>query len=162
MSLKCKLEEYKDDDESYYEKSPFQLSGGEKKLVSIAGILAMEPDILIFDEPTAGIDPETKRKLIKLFKELNEVYHKTIIIIVHDMNIAYDCAKRVLVLKDSELIFDSTPYDLFVNHKEIVDIAHIDNPDVLRIIDNIYEKTGIKIDKHINNLNMLVEVLANE
>ena len=149
-------------DESYYEKSPFQLSGGEKKLVSIAGILAMEPDILIFDEPTAGIDPETKRKLIKLFKELNEVYHKTIIIIVHDMNIAYDCAKRVLVLKDSELIFDSTPYDLFVNHKEIVDIAHIDNPDVLRIIDNIYEKTGIKIDKHINNLNMLVEVLANE
>ena len=149
-------------DESYYDKSPFQLSGGEKKLVSIAGILAMEPDILIFDEPTAGIDPETKRKLIKLFKELNEVYHKTIIIIVHDMNIAYDTAKRVLVLKDSKLIFDSTPYDLFVNHKDIVESSHIDVPDVLRIIDEIYDKTGMVIDKKTKNLNELVEVLANE
>ena len=149
-------------DESYYEMSPFQLSGGEKKLVSIAGILAMEPDILIFDEPTAGIDPETKRKLIKLFKELNEVYHKTIIIIVHDMNVAYDCAKRVLVLKNSELIFDSTPYDLFVNHMDIVKSANIDIPDVLKIIDSIKKEKGIDLDKHIRSLNELVEVLTNE
>ena len=149
-------------DESYYEMSPFQLSGGEKKLVSIAGILAMEPDILIFDEPTAGIDPETKRKLIKLFKELNEVYHKTIIIIVHDMNVAYDSAKRVLVLKNSELIFDSTPYDLFVNHMDIVKDANIDVPDVLKIIDSIKIEKGIELDKHIRSLNELVEVLTNE
>ena len=149
-------------DESYYEMSPFQLSGGEKKLVSIAGILAMEPDILIFDEPTAGIDPETKRKLIKLFKELNEVYHKTIIIIVHDMNVAYDSAKRVLVLKNSELIFDSTPYDLFVNHMDIVKDANIDVPDVLKIIDSIKIEKGIELDKHIRSLNELVEVLSNE
>ena len=149
-------------DESYYDKSPFQLSGGEKKLVSIAGILAMEPDILIFDEPTAGIDPETKRKLIKLFKELNEIYHKTIIIIVHDMNVAYECCKRVLVLKDSELIYDSTPYDLFVNNMDIVRSANVDTPDVLRIIDEINLKTGRNLDKHIKTLNELVEVLANE
>lgn len=148
--------------EEYYEKSPFQLSGGEKKLVSIAGILAMEPDILIFDEPTAGIDPETKRKLIKMFIELNKEYHKSIILIVHDMNIVNECADRVLVLNNGELIFDSTPYDLFNNHKEIVELANIDLPDSYRIIDNIEAKTGIKLDKHIKSLNELVEVLSNE
>lgn len=146
-------------DESFFEKSPFMLSGGEKKLVSIAGILAMEADILIFDEPTAGIDPSTRNKLLKLFKELNEKENKSIILITHDMNIVNEYSKRVLLMKDGELIFDGTPYKLFIENRNLVKNSNIDLPDCLRIIDLIEEKTNLSIDKNIKGLNDLCEVL---
>ena len=146
-------------DESFFEKSPFMLSGGEKKLVSIAGILAMEPDILIFDEPTAGIDPSTRNKLLKLFKELNEKENKSIILITHDMNIVNEYSKRVLLMKDGELIFDGTPYKLFIENRNLVKNSNIDLPDCFRIIDLIEEKTNLSIDKNIKGLNDLCEVL---
>ena len=149
-------------DESFYEKSPFLLSGGEKKLVSIAGILAMEPDILIFDEPTAGIDPSTKKKLLKLFKEFNEVHHKSIIIITHDMNIVNSYAKRVILMKKGRIALDSTPYELFKENSDIVKDSNIDLPDTYTLIDFIEEKTGIKIDKHLKNLDEIAEVLTYE
>ena len=146
-------------DESFFEKSPFMLSGGEKKLVSIAGILAMEPDILIFDEPTAGIDPSTRNKLLKLFKELNEKENKSIILITHDMNIVNEYSKRVLLMKDGELIFDGTPYKLFIENRNLVKNSNIDLPDCFRIKDLIEEKTNLSIDKNIKGLNDLCEVL---
>lgn len=146
-------------DESFFEKSPFMLSGGEKKLVSIAGILAMEADILIFDEPTAGIDPFTRNKLLKLFKELNEKENKSIILITHDMNIVNEYSKRVLLMKDGELIFDGTPYKLFIENRNLVKNSNIDLPDCFRIIDLIEEKTNLSIDKNIKGLNDLCEVL---
>ena len=146
-------------DESFFEKSPFMLSGGEKKLVSIAGILAMEPDILIFDEPTAGIDPSTRNKLLKLFKELNEKENKSIILITHDMNIVNEYSKRVLLMKGGELIFDGTPYKLFIENRNLVKNSNIDLPDCFRIIDLIEEKTNLSIDKNIKGLNDLCEVL---
>ena len=146
-------------DESFFEKSPFMLSGGEKKLVSIAGILAMEADILIFDEPTAGIDPFTRNKLLKLFKELNEKENKSIILITHDMNIVNEYSKRVLLMKDGELIFDGTPYKLFIENRNLVKNSNIDLPDCFRIIDLIEEKTNLSIDKNIKSLNDLCEVL---
>lgn len=146
-------------DESFFEKSPFMLSGGEKKLVSIAGILAMEPDILIFDEPTAGIDPSTRNKLLKLFKELNEKENKSIILITHDMNIVNEYSKRVLLMKDGELIFDGTPYKLFIENRNLVKNSNIDLPDCFRIIDLIEEKTNLSIEKNIKGLNDLCEVL---
>ena len=146
-------------DESFFEKSPFMLSGGEKKLVSIAGILAMEADILIFDEPTAGIDPSTRNKLLKLFKELNEKENKSIILITHDMNIVNEYSKRVLLMKDGELIFDGTPYKLFIENRNLVKNSNIDLPDCFRIIDLIEEKTNLSIDKNIKGLNDLCEVL---
>ena len=71
--------------ESYLSKSPFELSGGQKRRVAIAGILAMDPDILILDEPTAGLDPQGTNEMMSLFKKINDL-GKTIILITHDMN----------------------------------------------------------------------------
>lgn len=72
-------------DESYYEKSPFECSGGEKRRVAIAGILAMDPEILVLDEPTAGLDPKGARDMMQLFVDIQKNYHKTILLVTHDM-----------------------------------------------------------------------------
>ena len=91
-------------DESYLERSPFNLSGGEKKRVSIAGILAMEPDILILDEPTSGLDPKGRDRLLDLFMDIHKRTNKTIIVITHDMNTVYQYASRVLVLNKGSFV----------------------------------------------------------
>ncbi|MGL4374761.1 MAG: energy-coupling factor transporter ATPase, partial [Turicibacter sp.] len=74
-------------DESILEQSPFHLSGGQMRRVAIAGILAMNPDILVLDEPTAGLDPQGQKEMMTIFKELHEVHHKTIILVTHDMDL---------------------------------------------------------------------------
>lgn len=102
-------------DESYYERSPFELSGGEKRRVAIAGILAIDPEILVLDEPSAGLDPDGLNIMVKLIKDLNAV-GKTIIIVTHDMNLVSSLADRVVVLEHGEIGFDGTPYDLFSNN----------------------------------------------
>ncbi len=149
-------------DSNLYDKSPFQVSGGQKKLISIAGILAMESDCIIFDEPTAGIDPMTKRALLDLFKDLNEKEGKSIIIITHDMNIVNECAKRVIVMNDHKVAYDGTPYDLFNNNLELVEETKIGLPDTYMLIDLIEKTTGKKLDKHIKTIGEIAEVLLNE
>lgn len=102
--------------EKYFQKSPFELSGGEKRRVAIAGILASEPEVLILDEPTAGLDPIGKREIMELIKKYHESGDKTIIVITHDMDIVLNYAKKVIVLSDSKLIETLTPSELFNTH----------------------------------------------
>lgn len=102
--------------EKYYQKSPFELSGGEKRRVAIAGILASEPEVLILDEPTAGLDPIGKREIMELIKKYHESGDKTIIVVTHDMDIVLNYAKKVIVLSDSKLIETLTPSELFNTH----------------------------------------------
>lgn len=102
--------------EKYFQKSPFELSGGEKRRVAIAGILASEPEVLILDEPTAGLDPIGKREIMELIKKYNESGDKTIIVVTHDMDIVLNYAKKVIVLSDSKLIETLTPSELFNTH----------------------------------------------
>ena len=90
------------------DKSPFSLSGGQMRKVAIAGVLAADPEILVLDEPTVGLDPIAKKELLELLKELNEKYHKTIIIITHDMDVVSEYIKRVLVLKQGNLMYDGS------------------------------------------------------
>ncbi len=118
-------------DESYLERSPFNLSGGEKKRVSIAGILAMEPDILVLDEPTSGLDPKGRDDLLELFTSIHEELNKTVIIITHDMNTVYKYASRVLVMKKGELQFDGSPLDLFT--KQDLEQWNLDLPEILEL-----------------------------
>ena len=140
-----------------YDKSPFILSGGEKKMASIAGILALESDILVFDEPTAGLDPETRNKVINLFKELNQNDHKSIIVITHDMNIVNEYAKRVLVMNDGKLAFDGTPKDLFSLNKDIVKDSHLDYPDTYKIADYLNKNCNMQLDITVKNIDELYE-----
>lgn len=121
--------------DSFLEKSPFELSGGEKRRVAIAGILAFNPDVLIVDEPTAGLDPVSSINMMNLFKKLNEM-GKTIILVTHQMDHVLEYASRVLVFKNGELSCDKKPLDLF-NDLSLVNTLEIDVPNVINLVNLI-------------------------
>lgn len=98
--------------ESYYERSPFELSGGEKRRVAIAGILAIDPEVIVMDEPTAGLDPKGSKDIMELLKSMNES-GKTIILVTHNMEHVIDYASRVVVLDDGLITYDGEPKKLF-------------------------------------------------
>ena len=104
-------------DESYYQKSPFELSGGEKRRVAIAGILAINPDILVLDEPTAGLDAKGTRDIMSLVKKMHED-RKTIILVTHDMNIVMKYCQKAVVLHKGKVLYDGEPNQLFNNYVE--------------------------------------------
>lgn len=149
--------------EDKYEKSPFRLSGGEKRKVAIAGILASEPNVLILDEPTVGLDPQTKKELLLLLKEINK--EKTIIIITHDMNALWEVSTRVIVLDDKKIVYDGDKYTLFKN-EELVRKHSLDYPDIIKIMNTIKEKTGKDMDVYKENIDYafdeLLKVFGNE
>jgi len=143
-------------DESYLERNPFNLSGGEKKRVSIAGILAMNPDILVLDEPTSGLDPKGKREMMELFKSIQKETKKTIIIITHDMDLVYEYASRVIVLNDGVLVFDGNPENLF--KQPSLDKWALNLPSTIRVLQGIEEKFHLGI----NPYQKTVELAAGE
>ena len=149
--------------EGKYEKSPFRLSGGEKRKVAIAGILASEPNVLILDEPTVGLDPQTKKELLLLLKEINK--EKTVIIITHDMNALWEVSTRVIVLDDKKIVYDGDKYTLFKN-EELVRKHSLDYPDIIKIMNTIKEKTGKDMDVYKENIDdafdELLKVFGNE
>lgn len=130
-------------DESYLRRNPFNLSGGEKKRVSIAGILAMDPEILVLDEPTSGLDPKGKIQMMELFQSIQRETKKTIILITHDMDLVYRYANRVIVLDAGQLVFDGTPDDLFKRHD--LEKRHLDYPQTIRVLNAINQTLGSNI-----------------
>ena len=143
--------------ESYLERSPFNLSGGEKKRVSIAGILAMDPDILVLDEPTSGLDPKGRDALLNLFTSIHNNLNKTVIIITHDMNTVYKYANRVLVMHDGKLVFDGKPNDLF--EEENIKEWNLDLPDIIEITNQLQSKLNIKFKSKPHNVDELFELV---
>lgn len=138
--------------EEFYKKSPFDLSGGERRKVSIAGILALEPKILVLDEPTAGLDPKSSREMLELFKSLNEK-GTTIILVTHDMNIVLEYASDVIVMDDGKIVSHKKPYELF---DEDVDKYSLDTPDIIKVARTLKDK-GYKIDyRNIKNISSLI------
>lgn len=136
--------------EAYLKRNPFNLSGGEKKRVSIAGILALDPDILVLDEPTSGLDPMGKRQLMDLFITIHEQTHKSIILITHDMDLVYEYAKRVLVLDKGRLAFDGTPEDLF--KKDDLSTYHLDYPATIQLLKGINSHFHMSLDVYQKNV----------
>lgn len=108
------------DFEKIKDKSPFDLSGGEKRRVALAGVLAMKPEILVMDEPTAGLDPRGKKEILSLVSRLNREQNITVIMVSHDMNEVYENASRVVVFRDGQIAYDETPESLFEKEEEIV------------------------------------------
>lgn len=105
--------------EEYYEKSPFVLSGGEMRRVAIAGVLAMEPEVIILDEPTAGLDPMTRNELLNSLKKLGEEQKKTIIIVSHNMEDIANYVERLVVLNDGKIEYDDSPGKVFEHVEEL-------------------------------------------
>ena len=142
-------------DESYFKRAPFDLSGGEKRKVAIAGILAIDPDILIFDEPTAGFDPQSSKELMNLITEFHK-NGKTIIIITHDMDLVNTYTKRVVMLERGQVTFDGTPNELF---GYIKGYDRLDTPSVIKVAEKLKEK-GMDIDiNEIHTNEDLVEAI---
>ena len=139
-------------DESLYEKNPFNLSGGQMRRVAIAGILASNPDILVFDEPTVGLAPEGRKELLSLLKKLNEEYHKTIILVTHDMDIVASVAKRVMVLKNGMIAYDGDKTSLFKND-ELLKECSLDYPNTIKILKEIKNKFNIELDEYQYSIN---------
>ena len=102
-------------DHDLFERSPFSLSGGQMRRVAIAGALAINPDILILDEPTVGLDPKGKEELMSVLVDLQNKTNKTIIMISHDMDIVARFAKRVIVMNKGQIVYDGNKHDLFEN-----------------------------------------------
>lgn len=106
-------------DESFYEQSPFELSGGQKRRVAIAGVLAMKPEVLILDEPTAGLDPKGRDEILDKISRLHKEKGMTIILVSHSMEDMARYAGRLIVMNHGEKIFDDVPKEVFKHYKEL-------------------------------------------
>lgn len=138
-------------DNSFYDKNPFLLSGGEMRKVAISGILASDPEVLILDEPTVGLDPLTKQELIDLLKRINQENKKTVIIVTHDMDVVWQVATRVVVIDDNKIVYDGNKYDLFKN-EQLIRQHSLDVPEIIKILKELNDKLKINIDVYQDNL----------
>lgn len=140
--------------EEMYEMSPFDLSGGQKKRVALAGILAYKPELLILDEPVAGLDPESKRELFALIRRLNREEGTTIIFVSHDMKDVYEMAPRTIVLNEGEIAYDGDTGEMFRNDK-LVRANHLAVPELV----SFKQKLEPEIDIRENTIAGVVEKL---
>lgn len=110
-------------DERYWQQSPFELSGGQKRRVAIAGVLAMHPEVLILDEPTAGLDPRGRDEILDQIAALHRTRRITIILVSHSMEDIARYADRLIVMNQGEKMFDASPKEVFRHYRELEDIG---------------------------------------
>ena len=144
-------------DKSMYEKSPLDLSGGQKRRVAIAGILAMEPEIIVLDEPTAGLDPKGSKEMIGLFSKLNKEMHKTIILVTHDNEVVYNYADNVILLSHGEIVLNKDAREFF-DDKELLDRLHILKPQIVELKELLNAK-GYKIGNEVRDIKALAKAI---
>ena len=145
-------------DESYLDKSPFDLSGGQKRRVAIAGILAMDPDILVLDEPTAGLDPQGSRDMMQLFKDIN-AKGKTIIMISHDMDSVLANCDEMVILREGQVVTKDTPNKVFTNEALLKELG-INAPEVIKFARTLQEN-GLNVDlESIKDIDTLIAAIV--
>ena len=130
--------------EKNFSKSPFELSGGQKKRVAIAGVLAMNPKILILDEPTAGLDPKGRDDILDQIAELHKVRGITIILVSHSMEDIAKYAERLIVVNDGEIAYDDAPKAVFAHYREL-EAMGLAAPQITYIMHALKEK-GLDVD----------------
>ena len=145
--------------EKYYDCSPFDLSGGQKRRVAIAGILAMDPEILILDEPTAGLDPQGAKEMLNLFRKINQ-QGKTVIIVSHDMNQVLEYCDEVIVMNKGKVERHEQVDELF-KETEYLNSLSIDLPIITSFIQQL-NNNGFNIDTSIKDINELVKVIGGQ
>ena len=137
-------------DSSYYKQSPFELSGGQKRRVAIAGVLAMEPEVLILDEPTAGLDPRGRDEILDQIDHLHRERNMTIILVSHSMEDVARYADRLIVMNHGQKVFDGTPREVFRHYKELEAIG-LAAPQITYLVHDLRER-GVKIDPDITTV----------
>ena len=133
--------------EAMFEKSPFDLSGGEKRRVAIAGVMAMEPEVLIMDEPAAGLDPRGRRVILDLIKNYREKTGSTVIIVSHSMEDVASVADRILVLNKGKVAFNDTVNNVFSHANELSEMG-LSVPQITKIFTELADY-GFNINKEV-------------
>ena len=129
--------------EKYYKQSPFELSGGQKRRVAIAGVLAMQPDYLVLDEPTAGLDPKGRDEILDQIAVLQKATGITVVLVSHSMEDVAKYVDRIIVMNSGVVMFDDTPKEVFKHYKELEEIG-LAAPQVTYIMHALKEK-GIDV-----------------
>lgn len=146
-------------DDSYLERSPFDLSGGQKRRIAIAGILVMQPDVLVLDEPTAGLDPQGAKEMMTLFKNLRDA-GKTIILVTHDMNHVLNYCDNALIMNDGKIVKNGTVSEIF-SEPELLTQLSIELPLITAFIHELNQK-GFNLNPSIATMEALVEAIGGE
>jgi energy-coupling factor transport system ATP-binding protein len=130
--------------EELYYQPPFDLSGGQKRRVAIAGVLAMKPDMLILDEPTAGLDPAGRDEILGLIAKMHKELGLTIVLVSHSMEDVAEYVERIIVMNSGEVMFDAPPKEVFSHYRELEKIG-LAAPQVTYLVNELAEK-GIPVD----------------
>ena len=144
-------------DADVLQKSPFELSGGQKRRVAIAGVLAMEPGVLILDEPTAGLDPEGRNDLLMAIKNLHDKTGTTVILVSHSMEDVANTVEKVMVISDSHLLSFGSVADVFKDSEAMKSIG-LNVPQVTRVVNHLKQK-GIDLGDGIYTVDMAVDAV---
>ena len=142
----------------FFEKSPFDLSGGEKRRVAIAGVMAMKPQVIVFDEPTAGLDPKGREDVMEIIRNYRKATNATVIIISHSMEDMANLADKILVMNKGKIYKFDTTENVFANSEELRSIG-LNVPIVTRIFEELAQM-GINLPRALT-INEAVEILAN-
>lgn len=138
-------------DEKLYYQSPFDLSGGQKRRVAIAGVLAMKPEVLILDEPTAGLDPKGRDDILDCVKKLQKETGITVILVSHSMEDVANYVDRIIVMNDGVLTYDNVPKKIFEHYRELEKIG-LAAPQVTYIMNDLHE-AGFDVDTSAITIN---------
>ena len=145
--------------EEMLEKSPFALSGGQKRRVAIAGVIAMEPEVLVLDEPSAGLDPQGRESLLANIREFHRARGTTVVLVSHSMEEIAKNVDRIVVLSDSHVLMSGTPREVFARGSELMS-AGLDVPQVTRVAMKLREK-GLAISPDVYTVDELsAELIA--
>jgi len=145
-------------DPSYYERSPLELSGGQKRRVAIAGILAMDPSVLVLDEPTAGLDPAGTAEMMKLFHHLNHDLHKTVLIVTHDMEQVYAYCDDVVVMENGKARLHAAAREFFRDGATCTKMGILP-PAIIHMKDLLKEK-GFTVDDSVSTVEEMAACIA--
>lgn len=146
------------DFETFSKRSPFQLSGGQMRRVAIAGVVAMNPDYLVLDEPSAGLDPRSRNAVFKEIMALHQSRGIAIVLVTHSMEEAVKYAKRLLVINQGKILFDGNPADIFRNHQQKLVEVGMDEPQVFKLAD-LLRKQGMELPQGITDELTLLQMI---
>ena len=147
-------------DESYLDKSPFELSGGEMRKVALCGVLALEPKVLILDEPTVALDYKSREEIMTMVKKLKDEFNMTIVLISHNMNYVLEYADKVFVLKNGKINFEGTVEELFSDEQFLKENS-LEQPELLKFYNKLQEN-NIKLNVFPRKYEDLVDALKNK
>lgn len=145
--------------DSVLEKSPFDLSGGQMRRVAIAGVLAMEPDVLVLDEPTAGLDPRGRKEIMDMFYALHKEKGLSTVLVTHSMEDAAFCADDMVVMHKGSVCMQGTPRELFSRPEELASYG-LSVPEVIRFQQKFEELSGMKLARPCLTIEELAEELS--